>query len=473
MIEEKQAGTAAVAVPRPETGTTRRWGILAVLCAVVFMAQLDLFIVNVSLPAMAGAFHGARLAGLSWVLNAYTIVFAALLVPAGRLADHVGRRRVLLAGTVVFTLASVLCALSPTLGVLIAGRAIQALGAAMVVPTSLGLLLPSFPKHRHNKVVGTWAAVGAVAGASGPTIGGLLITVDWRWIYLVNVPIGVAIVIGGLAVLPEVRSVVGQRLPDLVSVVAVLYTVAMLALATVQGPAWGWGSGGELALIGGFAVGAAVSVWRILGVPHAVIEPALFRYRDFTASVLGLLVFFVNFAGWLLISVQFLQEQWGYSPVRAGLALAPGPIAAAFFAVASGRLSNRLGRRVPAAIGGSVFVLSALWWFFLASSTPDYLVGYLPAAIIGGVSAGLLQAPLFAAAGSLPHERTGTASATLNMARQVGSAIGVAVFIALLAGHSLHALDSYRRAWLVMAGIAVLTTAVVLIGLPGRRGRAA
>jgi EmrB/QacA subfamily drug resistance transporter len=446
--------------------------VLVVLSAVSFMAQLDVFIVNVSLPAMAHSFAGSTLGGLSWVLNAYTIVFAALLVPAGRLADHLGRRRVLLLGTVAFTLASALCAIAPTLPVLVVGRAVQAIGAAMIVPTSLGLLLPSFPRHQHNMVVGTWAAVGAVAGASGPTIGGLLIAVNWRWIYLVNVPIGVLVVIGGLIVLPEVRAGIGSKLPDTVSVVAVLYTIAMLALATVQGPTWGWSSPSELLLIAGFVVGLAISLWRIRTVSHAVIEPALFRYRDFTVSTVALLLFFVNFAAWLLVSIQFLEEQWGYSPLRAGLALAPGPATAMVCAIISGRLANRFGRRVPASIGAIAFVVAAAYWVLITKSSPEYVVGYLPGTILGGVAAGFIQAPLLAAASSLPHERATTGSAVLNMARQVGSALGVAIFVALLAGHSLHQLSTYDRAWLVMAIIGVLTVSVIAIGLP-RRSRAA
>src|SRR5580692_9198709 len=211
------AGGRLVSAESSDEGDAKRWLILAVLAAVAFMAQLDLFIVNVALPTMGPSYPGASLGGLSWVLNPYAIISAALLVPAGRLADHFGRRRFLLVGVAVFALASAACAVAPTLGVLVAARAVQAVGAALIVPTSLGLLYPAFAKRQHAMVVGIWAGVGAVAATAGPPVGGLLVEASWRWIFLINVPIGVATLVGGLKVLPEVRAVAGSRLPDLVS----------------------------------------------------------------------------------------------------------------------------------------------------------------------------------------------------------------------------------------------------------------
>src|ERR1700760_1996600 len=195
---------AAGPVPEADQGHPKRWRILAVLGAVAFMAQLDLFIVNIAVPAIGRSFGGS-LTGLSWVLNAYAIVFAALLVPAGRLADHFGRRRFLLIGVTIFTLASAACAAAPSLAFLVAARAVQAVGAAMIVPTSLGLLYPSFPKRQHATVVGIWAGVAAVAGSSGPPVGGLLVEASWRWIFLINVPIGVATLVAGWRVVAAGR----------------------------------------------------------------------------------------------------------------------------------------------------------------------------------------------------------------------------------------------------------------------------
>src|ERR1700755_2981403 len=274
-----------------DRGLPNRWRILAVLGAVAFMAQLDLFIVNIAVPAIGRSFGGS-LTGLSWVLNAYAIVFAALLVPAGRLADHFGRRRFLLVGVTVFTRAWAACAAAPSLGVLVAARALQAVGAALIVPTSLGLLYPSFPRRQHATVVGIWAGVAAVAGSSGPPVGGLLVGVSWRWIFLINVPIGVATLIAGARLLPEVRAAKGSRLPDGLSAALLLAAVSLLVLATVEGPDWGWGSVRTVGLLAVALVAVGLTVARTLWHPHALIERGLFRSRPFTFATIALFLFF-------------------------------------------------------------------------------------------------------------------------------------------------------------------------------------
>src|ERR1700722_5567672 len=264
-----------------DEGHPRKWLILCVLAAVAFMAQLDLFIVNVAVPAMGRSFSGAGLSDLSWVLTAYAIVFGALLVPAGRLADHFGRRRFLLAGVVVFTAGSVLCAVAPTLDVLVLGRVVQAVGAASIVPASLGLLLPTFPARQHNLVVGAWAGVAAVAASSGAPLGGLLVTLSWRWIFLVNLPIGIFTVALGLRVLPEVRAHAGARLPDTVSMLSLLAAVTLLIFATVEGSTWGWGSPGVIASLAGAVAAGTLTMRRAFTKDNAVIEANLFCSREF------------------------------------------------------------------------------------------------------------------------------------------------------------------------------------------------
>jgi EmrB/QacA subfamily drug resistance transporter len=445
-----------------EAGHPKRWRIMVVLAAVAFMAQLDLFIVNIALPAMSRSFAGAGLSSLSWVLNAYAIVFAALLVPAGRLADHFGRRLFLLVGVAVFTLASALCAVAPGLDVLIAGRIVQAVGAAMIVPTSLGLLLPAFPKGKHTLVVGIWAGVAAVAASSGPAVGGRLVTVNWRLIFLVNVPIGIATIVGGIRVLPEIRAERGARLPDPVSVASVLIAVTSLVYATVQGPSWGWASPSILILFGVAVLATAVTVTRTLHHPHALIEASLFRSGEFTAATIALLLFFVAFAAWLLITVLFLQDAWGYSALKAGLAIAPGPLTAAVFAVNSGRIGARFGRVLPAAAGALSVALAGVFWLVFTPDSSSYLADFLPGLLLGGAGAGLAQAPLFASASSLSAERATTGSAVLNMSRQVGSAIGVAVLVALLASPDPHSLGAFRRGWGLVVGASVAAGVVVL-----------
>jgi EmrB/QacA subfamily drug resistance transporter len=439
-----------------DAGHPRRWRILAVLAAVAFMAQLDLFIVNVALPAIGRSFGGADLSGLSWVLNAYAVVFAALLVPAGRLADHFGRRRFLLTGVAIFTLASAAGAAAPSLGVLIAARAVQAAGAAMIVPTSLGLLYPAFARRQHATVVGIWAGVAAVAGSSGPPVGGLLVGASWRWIFLINVPIGVVTLVAGRRVLPEVRADHGARLPDGRSAVLLLAAVTLLILATVQGPVWGWTAPRTAALVAAAAVAIGLTVSRTLRHPHALIERTLFASRDFTFATIALFAFFIGFAVFLLSIVLFLQGQWHYGPVRAGLAITPGPATAALFAVSAGRISARLGRTWPAVAGASLMAVAAVCWIAMAPAHPAYVTGLLPGMLVSGASAGLTQAPLFAAAGTLAPSRATTGSAVLNMSRQVGSAVGVALVVVLLGTAPVHTLGDFHRAWAAEAGAGVL-----------------
>jgi len=470
---ERPAATGGT--PGTAGGTSRKWWVLAVLASVAFMAQLDLFIVNIALPSMTASFRGAGLSDLSWVLNAYAIVFAALLVPAGRLADHFGRRRFLLTGVVVFTLASALCAVSPSLTVLVAGRVVQAAGAALIVPASLGLLLPAFPQRQHTLVVGIWAGVAAVAASSGPPVGGLLIELSWRWIFLINVPIGIAALAGGLRFLPEIRAERGARLPDPLSAVALLAAVTLLVLGTIQGPSWGWGSAATVGTLAAGVLATAVTVSRTLRHPHALIEASLFRSREFASAAIALFLFFVAFSVFLLITVLFLEDQWGYSALRTGLAIAPGPMTAAVFAFSSGRIAARFGRVLPALTGTLATAAAAVFWLVATPAHPSYLTGFLPGMILGGIGAGLTQAPLFAAASTLRADRATTGSAVLTMARQIGSAIGVAVLVALLATSDPHTLALFHRGWDLQVGAALAAAAAIAamrLARPAARPRA-
>ncbi|OBA63374.1 hypothetical protein A5647_05130 [Mycobacterium sp. 1100029.7] len=431
------------------------------------MAQLDLYVVNVALPAMGHSYRWASLTDLSWVLNAYTVVFAAFLIPAGRLADHYGRRRFLIAGTWVFTLASVICGAAPSLAVLVAGRMVQAAGAAVIVPASLGLLLHAFPARQHHLVVGLWAGLAAVAGTFGPTAGGLLVGLSWRWIFLINLPIGIFIVALARPMVPRHDAAHDSRLPDALSAVSLWITITALVLATVKGPDWGWMNPVTLGLYATAAAAASITVWRSIVHPHALIEASVFTSRAFSYSTIALFAFFVGFGAWLLISVLFLQDTWHYSALRTGLAIAPGPFVALLWSVSAAAVAARFGRTAPAIAGSLCLVAAAALWLSGASTTPDYVHGFLPGLVLMGCAAGLVQAPLFAAASALPTHRATTGSAVLNTARQVGSAIGVALLVVLLGGG--HAtMTSYHRGWWLLAVSGGLSAVAVVLSRPGR-----
>src|ERR1700756_4773914 len=208
--------------------------VVGVLSLAVFMSSLDLFIVNLAFPYISRQYPGTSLSSLSWVLNAYTIVFAAVLVPAGRWADRIGRRRMFVAGLAGFTFGSVLCGLAPGVGLLVAARVIQAAGAGAMVPASLSLLLAAVPAAGRAKALGTWSALGALGAALGPVIGGSLVQVNWRWVFWINVPVGVAAVVLALRVVPESRDASSRGRPDLLGAALLAASVGLVALALVK-----------------------------------------------------------------------------------------------------------------------------------------------------------------------------------------------------------------------------------------------
>jgi EmrB/QacA subfamily drug resistance transporter len=433
--------------------TKPKWQVLIVVCVGVFMASLDLFIVNIAFPDLERDFGGTSLSSLSWVLNAYAIVVAALLVPAGRWADLLGRKRGFLLGLAVFTLASAACAVAPSVEALVAARVLQAAGAAVMLPTSLGLLLPVFPAERRHVAIGAWAAAGGVAAAAGPPLGGLLVELSWRWVFVVNVPVGIAALVVGARALTEVRDPSGTR-PDVVGAGLVTAAIGTLVVAIVQGPDWGWGSARVAGLFAVSAVLVAALALRSARVASPIIEPELLRVRSFSLATVASLLFFAAFSAMLLGSVLFLTNVWHESVLDAGLMLAPGPATAAAFSIPGARLGKRFGPRAVGLAGALLFAAGGLWWMTQLGDATSYVTGFLPGMLIGGAGVGLVNPSLTGAAtAELPPARFATGAGVLTMGRQVGSALGVAVLVAVL-GVPAAAAD-FDSAWTLMIGAAV------------------
>jgi len=445
--------------------------VLALVSIAVFVVNLDLFIVNVAMPDLAADFAGSSLSDLSWVLNAYAIVFAALLVPAGRIADRVGRRRAFAGGLALFTLASALCGLAPSVPALVAARVAQAAGAAFLMPTSLALLLPAFPPARRPVAIGAWAAVGGVAAAFGPPLGGLLTELSWRLIFLVNVPVGIAALALVGRDLTEARDERAAR-PDLGGTALLVAAIGLLSLGLVRAPDHGWGSVETVACLAAALVGVALFLLRCARHPAPVVELSMLRVRSYAMANLAGLLFTVAFAATLLGNVLFLTGVWGWSVLHAGVALAPGPVCAALTAVPAGRLAARVGQARVAAVGCLLFAAAAAWAAVGMESEVVYASVLLPSWMLGGIGVGLTLAPLSsAAAASLPPARFATGTAVFTMARQLGAVLGVAILVALIGAPAPHAaLAAFRDGWwfeaIAAAAAALAALAIGRIALP-------
>jgi EmrB/QacA subfamily drug resistance transporter len=440
----------------------RRWKVLIVTAVAVFMSFLDVTIVNVAFPDLERDFSEASRADLSWVLNSYNIVFAALLVPAGRVADLIGRRRMFFIGISTFLVASALCGIAGSPELLVAARVLQAAGGAILVPTSLGLLLPEFPLQSRATAVAIWGATGAVAAALGPSLGGVLVDeLGWRWVFFVNLPIGLAALAPARRLLRETRVGEGD-LPDALGSGLLIAGVGALALGIVKGPEWGWDSARVLASLGAAAVLLPAVVLRSARHRAPVIELSLFRARSFAVANAGVLVFSSAFYAMFLASVLFLTQVWGYSILTAGFALTPGPLMAALSAPVGGRLSDRFGQRVVAIPGGLLFAAGTGLLAVGVDATPDYLVEYLPAQLLVGAGVGLSFAAWSSAAvAELPPARFATGSAVLSCLRQIGAVLGVAVLVAVLEAGS-DPLDAFVEAWTLMAIAGVVAAALAI-----------
>ncbi|MDT0310658.1 MFS transporter [Streptomyces sp. DSM 44917] len=439
-------------------------GVLPVVSAAVFLANLDLFVVNVALPVM-NEDYDTTLAALSWVLNAYAIVFAALLVVAGRLADRYGHRQVFLLGLAVFTAASAACALAPGVGTLVAARAVQAAGAAMLMPTSLALLLAATPAEGRPRAIRLWASVGGIAAGLGPVAGGLLVEADWRWVFLINLPFGLAAFAAGLRALPALPRAEAGPFPDLAGAALLTLGIGALAVGLVRAEEGGW-TGPET--LGGLAAGAAATaafLWRSARHPAPVVELPLLRVRAFAAANTGALLFTVAFAGMLLTAVLWCQDVWGYSALATGLAVAPGPLIVPPVTLATGALTRRLGAAPVLWLGSAAFGAGLLWWLATAGERPSYAAELLPGMLLTGLGVGLALPTLIgASAASLPPERFATGSAITTMNRQIGAVLGVALAVSILGTPATAeaAVDGFRGVWLLgLAAMALLAAAAV------------
>ncbi|HUR14254.1 MAG TPA: MFS transporter [Mycobacteriales bacterium] len=439
-------------------------GVLLVSSLGAFLAFLDSTVVNVAFADMQRDFPGADYADLSWVFNSYNITFAALLVTAGRFADLLGRRRVFVAGVAVFTVASIGIAAAPSLGWLIGWRAVQAIGAATLVPASLALVMSAYPPERRAHAIGIWSAAAALASGLGPPLGGVLVDVGgWRLAFLINLPLCIAALWAGRTALVESRAPGRRTLPDIPGSLVLALGLGLVATAVVQGDQWGWSS---FRVVGAFVAATALLVGfgrRSARHPSPVLEPALLRQPGFATALVLTTVAGTGFYSYLLTHVLWLTEVWDYSLSQAGAAGAPGAVIAGVVAATLGKLADRRGARVLVIPGALLWASSFVWYLEVVGPTPAYLTEWLPGQVLSGVGIGLTLPVLGSAAvAAVPGGRYATASAVASAVRQLGAVLGISLLVVIL-GHPASAAQAQaalRRGW----GFAAVCFVVVSLG---------
>ncbi|MFF3210958.1 MFS transporter [Streptomyces sp. NPDC002886] len=450
------AGAAA----GPAPGARRRWTVLAVCALSMFLIGVDTTIVNVGLPAI-GRGLGVGTRGLEWVVDAYTLVLAGLLITSGALADRFGRRRVFRCGLVVFALASLACALAPSLGLLVAARAVQGVGASMLSPVALAIVVNAMPDPRERaRAIGIWASVFGLSMAAGPVIGGALIAAfGWRSVFWINAPVVAGALVLVAVFVPESRGQRARRLDlpgQLLLTTALFVSVGVL----IEGPRIGWASPAALAC---YAAGAAATTAFVrveLRRTEPLIDLRLFRRPPFASAVLGAVAVFAALSVSLLLTTLYLQNARGWTPLAAGAATLPMALGATVCAPWSGSLTGRLGPRRPLLLAGG---FTAAGGFCMAALGQDPGVPPLLAAyLLIGIGFGFANAPLtHTAVGGLPPSRAGVAGAVTSTARQVGSAVGIAVAGALAAGVAPEGLSrASRPGWLLVTACGLLLLGV-------------
>jgi EmrB/QacA subfamily drug resistance transporter len=415
----------------------RKWWTLAAVAFGLFMIMLDNTVVNVALPAIQRDLH-VSISELEWVVTAYALTFAALLITGGKLADMFGRRRIFMIGLVVFTLSSLACGLAPSAGLLIGARAIQGIGAALMNPATLSIITATFAPRERGQAIGIWAGVSALALAIGPLAGGLIVdNINWNWIFYVNVPVGVLGLIVSRLVIKESRDTSHEQSIDLPGLLTSGLGLFALSYALIEGNGKGWASTEILTLFvlaAGLLVAFVVIEYRSR---LPMLDLSLFRIGSFSGSnIVALLVSLGMFGVFFFVSL-YIQNILGFSPTKAGATFLPMTLLIIVVAPIAGRLSDRIGSRWLMGAGMTIVGISLLLYQRVGLHSDFWTL--LPAMMLGGVGMAMTMSPMTAAAmGSVPVDKAGVGSGVLNSFRQLGGSLGIALMGAILASY-IHA----------------------------------
>ena len=443
--------------------TPSGWPSFWVASIAAFLVSLDGTLLFAAFSALREGFPSATPGELSWVLNGYTVVYAAMLIPAGGLADRYGRKRVFLCGVALFLAASALCGLSGSVTQLVAARVLQAIGAALLMPSSLALVLGAFPISQRALVVGAWGGVGALAAAAGPGFGAWIVDVlGWQWAFYLNLPLGIATIYWGVRILRETDPPTTQRPLDWIGSLLLIMSVGAIALSIVQSRAPEW-SPDRLGWVAGLGVIALVALVAWLSLAHEpLVPPELFRNRTYRAANFAALAFGIAFSMMFFAFFVFLMQIWGYDLPTAGLAITPGPLIVAPAAVATGRLASRYGHRNYLLGGSLLYAASGLWFVLVPTSEPRYWVDCFPGLILSGISIGVVMPSIAGAAvAHLPAAHYGVGSAFNQAIRQIGSVLGVALTVLLIGKASVTMVD-FKWLYSIHVGLSLTVAAVAL-----------
>lgn len=434
------------------------WPAFWVACSAAFLVALDTTMLFAAFDALRQSFVDTSAAELSWVLNAYTVVYAAMLIPAGGVADAHGRRRIFRLGLVLFLAASVACGAAPSVGWLVAARVVQALGAALLTPASMSIVLSAFPIEKRAVAISLWGAVGAMAAAVGPSLGSwVTATAGWPWAFYINVPVGLWALWRSTTHVEEAVKPVERRSVDIVGLLLLMLAVGAIALAIVESGESRWTSQDIVSVAAfGLVAGACFVVWAKFK-PNALIDLSLFQHRTYRYVNAATLVFGTAFSMMFLGFFFFMIGVWHYSLPQAGLAVTPGPLLVMPTAIVTGRLASRLGHR-PFLVGGAIlYACSSMWLLFMPGDQPDYVFRWLPGLLMSGIAVGLVLPSLSAAAvGKLPAEHYAVGAAVNQATRQVGSVMGVAITVGLL-GHAGLMRTDFNLFYVIHASLALAT----------------
>ena len=430
----------------PESSISgKAWFALAVAGLAMFLVGVDGSIVNVAFPSFRNDFDSISNAQLSWVLNAYVLVYAALLIVSGRLADRIGRRRVLSLGLIVFVVASVGVAISPNAPFLVIMRGLQGVGAALITPASMGLVIASWPVARRATAVTLWGACFASANAFGPAIGaGIIEIADWRWAFMINLPLGLIALGLGKRVFTETPKDTSAARPDVLGGGLLSLSTGLFVLAIVQGRDWGWASIGVVtSLLVGMLCLVAFT-YRNRRHAEPILPRALATIQSFRSASLALFIFTLGMYALMLSLILFLVDAWNYSIGITGLSAAFAALVVTAASTVAGPLADRYGHRLIAGPGTLICALGMVWWIVMLNETPNYLIGYLPGVVLSATGMGLSLGVLAAAGVSeVKPEYLSLASGVTQTARQFGGALGLAVLFAIT-GEPVGSVDAYE-----------------------------